>query len=273
MLLVALVSTGCSTAIQTPAADEVSAQAQCLPPSTFTAETEAYSAQDALAVAQNIVNCMNASQYSDAVSQTTPAFIQAEFGLSDPEAAQYAFTDFPPFVVESIGNAQQLEPGRFSVELRYRREVGAHMLVHERWIFTEVDGRLLLSDLEPLPVTLEGDYTEVDVHMTDFAFELSQTSFAPGSTVVFHAANVGDYPHEFVVFRLPEGTDMEAVRQGELPDGLQFIGVTSASAGEVATDLVLVDLDAGHYAVICFIGEPEGIPHLARGMVREFRVE
>lgn len=271
--LFALAGAGCTLTVQAPATSVDPSRTQCLSPSAVTAKTGEFSAQDTRAVAQNIVNCLNAGHYRDAVRQATPELMQAEFGFSDPEIADQALAGFPPFVLHSIDNAQQQDSGRYSVDLLYRREVGAHMLVHERWFFMEEDGQLLLTALAPLPVEIEDDYIEVDVRMIDYAFELNRTSFPANSSIVFHVTNAGNYPHEFVVFRLPDDADMEAVQEGKLPQDLQFVGTTSAAEGEIATDLVLVDLDPGHYAVICFNDEPEGVPHLARGMVSEFDIE
>ena len=34
-----------------------------------------------------------------------------------------------------------------------------------------------------------------------------------------------------------------------------------------------MNLEAGTYVLICFIPNPEGVPHIALGMAREFTVE
>ena len=35
----------------------------------------------------------------------------------------------------------------------------------------------------------------------------------------------------------------------------------------------LENLEAGTYTVVCFVDEPEGVPHVVRGMVAEFTVQ
>jgi hypothetical protein len=34
----------------------------------------------------------------------------------------------------------------------------------------------------------------------------------------------------------------------------------------------MVDMEPGVYTLVCFIDEPEGIPHVMRGMILEFEV-
>src|SRR5690606_982045 len=113
----------------------------------------------------------------------------------------------------------------------------------------------------------------VDVRMIDYAFELSQDSFAAGEYIVFHVVNAGDYPHEFAVFRLPEGATVEEVARGQFPEESAFTGATFAPPDQEATDLVLVNLEPGSYAVVCFVDAPQGIPPFARGMVAGFTVQ
>ncbi len=79
--------------------------------------------------------------------------------------------------------------------------------------------------------------------------------------------------HEFVVCRLPGDVAMDAMRQGQFSEEFQFVGVTSAAAGQTAAALVLVDLAPGTYAGVCFVDEPQEMLHLARGMIAEFTVQ
>ncbi|RIK36300.1 MAG: hypothetical protein DCC55_27705 [Chloroflexi bacterium] len=113
----------------------------------------------------------------------------------------------------------------------------------------------------------------IDVRITDYAFELNQDRFTAGEFVVFHVVNAGEYPHEFAVFRLPEGATVDGIAQGQFPEESAFTGAIFALPGQEATDLVLVNLEAGTYAIVCFMDAPDGIPHVARGMVAGFTVQ
>ena len=53
---------------------------------------------------------------------------------------------------------------------------------------------------------------------------------------------------------------------------IAFIGQTPAAPGQ-SDDLVLVDLDPGTYTLLCFVTEPDGIPHAAKGMTAQVTVE
>jgi len=48
---------------------------------------------------------------------------------------------------------------------------------------------------------------------------------------------------------------------------------TFADAGETAPDMVLLGLNPGKYYLICLVDAPDGVPHLAKGMVAELTIE
>ena len=108
--------------------------------------------------------------------------------------------------------------------------------------------------------------------MADYEFILSETS-APAGDIAFNVTNTGAYPHEIVFLQFPEGVTVEDVFADEsLFEQVQFFRFTYADPGAEAPPLVLVDMEPGVYTLICFIDEPEGIPHVARGMIAEFEV-
>lgn len=276
LVLAMALSSGCIAPIQVPSNQVPSnnvtiPDASCLDPTTQPLlHTPAL--QDVKPTAENLIRCLNSGHYREAAYHVTSELLQSEFGFADPELANERLAGLPPFVVESLDNPQQVADGQFNIDILYRREVGAHMLVHEQWGFVVQNGQLRLNALIPLPTVADADAITVDVRLFDFGYTLSQSTFAAGDTVIFRALNEGEYPHEFVVFRLPTGVTMEAVRQGQFSADFQFIGTASAAPGEPATDLVLVDLEPGTYAVVCFQDEPEALPHVARGMIAEFTV-
>ena len=52
-------------------------------------------------------------------------------------------------------------------------------------------------------------------------------------------------------------------------------GIDAAGGGQApgtAYEITVADVDAGRYVGMCFLPDPEGTPHIARGMVGEFEI-
>jgi uncharacterized cupredoxin-like copper-binding protein len=122
----------------------------------------------------------------------------------------------------------------------------------------------------------------VQVQLREWEVVPDETSVGSGE-VTFEVSNDGDEPHEFVVLR----TDVEA---GDLPladdgsadeEGMEVVGeVEDLAAG--ASDTLTVDLEPGHYVLLCNILESEeameemDMPtpsHYQNGMRTDFTVE
>jgi hypothetical protein len=139
-------------------------------------------------------------------------------------------------------------------------------------IFEQVDDFWLLDQSPELPVEIPDGATVVTGELADYEFVLDTTS-APAGTIAFDVTNTGDYPHEIVVLQLPEGITVKDVfADKSLFEQVGFLGATFAMPGEQAAPLVMVDVEPGTYTLICFVDEPEGVPHVARGMILEFEV-
>jgi hypothetical protein len=89
--------------------------------------------------------------------------------------------------------------------------------------------------------------------------------------------NTGQEPHHAQLLRLNDGVTldqfMSALAQGEGP----ALALVSAEGGPGAAmpngqSQVTLDLKDGTYVTICFIPSPDGIPHLAKGMVKPLQV-
>ncbi len=102
----------------------------------------------------------------------------------------------------------------------------------------------------------------------------------PAGPTRFSLANAGDEPHHAQVFRLdPDATfeDREqALTTGDSQAPLQvgtFAGGTAlVDPGETSTADAVIDLAPGRYTLVCFVEGPDGLPHLAHGMLRPFAV-
>jgi len=116
---------------------------------------------------------------------------------------------------------------------------------------------------------------DVVVTLEDFVFSFSRTP-RPGRQVI-EIRNAGRQSHEMVLVRLAPGkTVQDVLATIEHPEaeqaGVPVGGVTPMSVG--AANWISVDLEAGRYALICFIPDVTGDrkPHFMHGMTKEFEV-
>jgi hypothetical protein len=125
---------------------------------------------------------------------------------------------------------------------------------------------------EPQPT----DPQQVTLTATDNAFS-GPDSIAPGMTR-FTLANNGQVAHHVILGRLAEGKTlqdvmafMESNPTGE-PDWITWQGGVGATMPGDSSSAIS-DLPAGRYVAFCFLSEPpDNVPHVAKGMTREFVV-
>jgi hypothetical protein len=115
-------------------------------------------------------------------------------------------------------------------------------------------------------------------HGDEYRFEVPES--VPEGPTRIELVNEGREPHHAQVFRLDDGAamaDLEAALATGEPAALLevggFVGGTAlvSPGGQSRADAVL-DLEAGDHALLCFVPDAEGVPHLAHGMVRPFEV-
>ena len=115
--------------------------------------------------------------------------------------------------------------------------------------------------------------TVVPVTAVDFAFE-GVPAEVPAGPVSLAFQNKGDSAHEMAVFRIGEGFELdELLAQESEPTDEQAtdVGGTFGAPGD-PTSYVNGDLEAGTYALVCFIPGPEGKSHYELGMKTTFTV-
>ena len=222
------------------------------------------------ATVQNFVNCYNAGEYVKLAALHTIAGLMDECFTSNVYDGPLCFEGTPPVSNLVITDVQIHEGGRVSADVT--AQVGT-FLIHERFFFVVSDDGTYLVDATPdLPVAVPEGATVIDGEMADYEFILSATS-APAGNIAFNLSNTGEYPHEMVVFQLPEGITVEALFEDEsLFAQVQFFGFAFAEPGQTAWPLVMVDVEPGIYTLVCFVDVPEGVPHVMRGMILEFEV-
>ena len=125
------------------------------------------------------------------------------------------------------------------------------------------------------------EFETVEVTGIDFEYEGVPETIDAG-TVAFQFTNDAETEdHMMGILKKKDGVDLTWEELLDLPEGeaesmTEFKGEAFAPAGESSS--ALAELDAGEYAMICFIpvGSPEvedGPPHFTQGMLAEFTVE
>ncbi len=222
------------------------------------------------AALQNYANCLNAGDYVANAALYTEAGLLEECGTTNVYDGPTCFEGIPPITSVEATDVQVHDDGRISADITV--QAGTFLLRFQDFFVVDENGVYLTDQSFDLPVPVPDSATVIEGEMVDYAFELSATS-APAGDIAFTVTNNGEYPHEIVVLQLPEGITIDDVFEDESLFGqVQFFGFTYADPGAEAPPLVLVDMQPGVYTLICFIDEPEGIPHVARGMIVEFEV-
>ncbi len=114
----------------------------------------------------------------------------------------------------------------------------------------------------------------VTVTTTDYRFDAPAE--LPAGLTTFRLVNRGPSLHHIQLVKLGEGKTiddfMTALKAGGPPPKWATMagGPNPSELGD--TSSTTVALEPGNYAMICFIPGPDGIPHVAKGMVRPLTV-
>jgi hypothetical protein len=130
-----------------------------------------------------------------------------------------------------------------------------------------------LQDCGTEAVEADPDATEVAVSATDYAFDIGTVAAGPTSFVM---TNDGEEPHFLEVVRLSEPGVLEEALAAEDPVAAGLVVEELGGSSTVGPDQTAVfntDLEAGTYAMLCFVAGPDGTPHAFQGMAEEFTVE
>ncbi len=120
----------------------------------------------------------------------------------------------------------------------------------------------------------------VVINTADFRFSAPDT--VPSGWTMLRLVNAGPSLHHAQILKLTDGktidTLMAALRMPPRPGAppppwIHEIGSPNAPApGSVDTAVVITNLEPGHYAIVCFIPDSHGRPHVALGMSRALEV-
>jgi plastocyanin len=114
----------------------------------------------------------------------------------------------------------------------------------------------------------------VTVTAKDFAFDAPAQ--IPAGAVTLELKNEGKEIHQAMLVKLDDGKTekdlLAAMKQhGPPPAWMKWIGGPNAAAPGGQANATSV-LEPGQYAYLCVIPGPDGVPHLAKGMIRTFEV-
>ena len=138
-------------------------------------------------------------------------------------------------------------------------------------LLTKLTGRFTMAILGAVALAAaacggEDKPEPLTITATDFAFAIDG-ELTLGTTEI-RLENDGQFEHHVQLLRIDGDQTVEEALEGEPPQWLTpYGGVALLAPGESAT--VVDRLPAGRYALICFVDEPDGVPHFAKGMVAE----
>ena len=114
---------------------------------------------------------------------------------------------------------------------------------------------------------------EMSVIAKEFSFEAPDT--VPAGFTRVKLTNQGTEPHHIVFVRLDSGRVvgelLQSMGSGKFPNWAVLLGGPNAPMPGATTETVL-ELTPGNYAVLCLIPSFDGMPHVAKGMVRPLLV-
>ncbi|MGH3744163.1 MAG: hypothetical protein ACRDTP_04815 [Mycobacteriales bacterium] len=124
--------------------------------------------------------------------------------------------------------------------------------------------------------------SSLDVQALDYSYRISGAPHA--GLIAFTFSNHGTYAHEMGISKLKPGVTLAQVKTAlSAPDGeaaaTKLLDNPDAEypvpsiVGPGLSVTVTSDLGPGHYVVTCFLPGPDGMPHVAMGMIGEFTVD
>jgi hypothetical protein len=136
--------------------------------------------------------------------------------------------------------------------------------------------RPMVGSVSPAPAQEPASSPPViDIMASDYAFDAPDT--LPAGLVTVRLMNHGPEPHHAQLLRLNEGVTVEEFSSALQTEGEAALRLVTVAGGAGALDPhkttdVTLDLAPGTYVLACFIASPDGVPHLAKGMLKPLTV-
>ena len=117
--------------------------------------------------------------------------------------------------------------------------------------------------------------TKITITAHDYSYETPVQVEA--GLVSITLENEGQEPHHVQLFRLNDGVSPEQFLAALQQDPAAALSLGSWAGGPGVVDFggrqeVAMELTAGAYMLLCFVPSPDGVPHLAKGMVASLEV-
>jgi hypothetical protein len=124
-----------------------------------------------------------------------------------------------------------------------------------------------------------GDAATPPAHVATFVatdYRFDGPSRIPAGATLFQLDNRGKEPHHLAIARLEQGRTYDTLlaalkRTGPPPAWVRVVGGPNA-IGPGGQSNATLELAPGSYAIACFIPSNDGVPHIAKGMIRELTV-
>jgi len=115
----------------------------------------------------------------------------------------------------------------------------------------------------------------IDIDASDFAFSAPAT--LPAGLVSVRLTNHGQEPHHAQLLRLNDGVTFDQFAAALQQEGEGALRLVSGEGGPGTIEPhgsseVTLDLKPGTYALACFVAGSDGVPHLAKGMLKPIQV-
>jgi uncharacterized cupredoxin-like copper-binding protein len=136
--------------------------------------------------------------------------------------------------------------------------------------------RPMVGSVSPAPAQAPASSPPViDIMASDYAFDAPD--MLPAGLVTVRLMNHGQEPHHAQLLRLNDGVTLDEFTSALQAEGDAALGMVTVAGGPGALDPhktteVTLDLAPGTYVLACFIASPDGVPHLAKGMLKPFTV-
>lgn len=237
-------------------------------------------AQELEQAATSITECLDEQNTTIFVSITSDEYRGQLVGSAEPLSPENWTLLAPTFptadyeIVE-VTDVEAVDETNATATVTYRI---ANQLRTSTWTFAqdEIEGGTAwrLEGEEAQATAVPDDATAIEITIADNTYDLS-TAESESGAVAFTIGNEDEEDHEALVLRYDSGVESSDLLQApgpSLPDGVALVGQVTVLAGEEG-ELVLVDLPAGTYHIVCLLPNADGVPHLADGMEATFTVE
>lgn len=126
------------------------------------------------------------------------------------------------------------------------------------------------------PSASAGAANELRIEGKEYAFE--GPAETPAGVTRVTLDNTGQEEHQIQIARLNTDKTFEdltaALQQPDPAPALALVTLSGGPTGVLpgASGTTTVDLEPGTHAFLCFVSSPDGVPHLAKGMVAQIEV-